>query len=72
MNADYLKSTAWIAKYVREILVIERDGASMPFILQLFANGTPTLLFQTEKGQLKNNTNFLTLFGQTISPTNLR
>jgi hypothetical protein len=33
--------------------------------LPLFANGTPILVFQTAKGQIKNQYNYLTLFGQT-------
>ena len=42
-----------------------------PFVLPLFANGMPTLLFQTAKGQIKNNSNYMTLFGQTVFPETL-
>ena len=40
-------------------------------MLPLFANGTPTLVFQTTKGQIKNQSNHLTLFGQTVLPDKL-
>ena len=36
--------------------------------MPLFANGKPTLQFQTAKGLLKGNSNYLTLFGQTVIP----
>jgi AraC-like DNA-binding protein len=71
MNAYYLKPSDKIAEYVQEILVLENEGSTMPFELNLFANGTPTLLFQTAKGRIKNNSNYLTLFGQTIAPEKL-
>jgi len=57
-----------VADYVDSILVIENDGVSKPFSLPLFANGKPTLLFQTTKGKLKGSANYLTLFGQTVLP----
>lgn len=40
-------------------------------MLPLFANGMPTLLFQTVRGRIKNNANHLTLFGQTVFPDTL-
>lgn len=40
-------------------------------VAPLFANGTPTLLFQTKKGQLSTGSNYLTLFGQTVCPDKL-
>ena len=60
-----------ISEYVKGILVIENYQIKPPFILPLFANGTPTLVFQTTKGQLKNQSNHLTLFGQTVLPDQL-
>ncbi len=61
-----------IANYVDKILVIENNDFLQPFILPLYANGVPTILFQSVKGKLGNcNSNHLTLFGQTISPTSL-
>jgi len=56
---------------VQGIFVIENNWVTSPFLLPLFANGTPTLLFQTTKAQIKNSSNYLTLFGQTISPQTL-
>ncbi|WP_276502732.1 helix-turn-helix domain-containing protein [Terrimonas pollutisoli] len=60
-----------IADYVQRILVIENFSVTTPFVLPLYANAAPTLLFQTAKGQVKNNTNNLTLFGQTVFPESL-
>lgn len=61
-----------IASYVERILVIENHFISTPFPLPLFANGTPTLVFNSVKGTIKNKvTTHLTLFGQTILPETL-
>lgn len=57
-----------IAEFVDSILVIEENNVKKTFSLPLFANGKPTLLFQTTKGVIKNNSNHLTLFGQTTLP----
>ncbi|MGJ1436126.1 helix-turn-helix domain-containing protein [Sphingobacterium multivorum] len=60
-----------ISEYVDSILVIENNEVVETFTLPLFANGKPTLLFQTSKGTIRNNSNYLTLFGQTIIPDQL-
>ena len=60
-----------VSEYVKGILVIENYQSRKPFLLPLFANGTPTLVFQSTKGQLKHQSNHLTLFGQTIVPEQL-
>ena len=60
-----------ISEYVHGILVIENSHVTKPFILPLYANASPTLLFQTAKGQINGNTNYLTLFGQTVFPETL-
>jgi AraC-like DNA-binding protein len=60
-----------VSEYVKGILVIDDYPKQRPFILPLFANGTPTLVFQTAKAQIKNQSNHLTLFGQTVLPTQL-
>ena len=60
-----------VSEYVKGILVIENYQNKKPFMLPLFANGTPTLVFQTAKGQIKNQSNHLTLFGQTVLPDQL-
>ena len=60
-----------ISHYVDRILVIEDALVTNPFTLPLYANGAPTLLFQTAKGIIKNNSNNLTLFGQTVFPETL-
>jgi len=60
--------TKKIADFVDSILVVENNDVKKTFSLPLFANGKPTLLFQTTKGTIKSSTNYLTLFGQTILP----
>ena len=58
-----------IAAYVDRILVIENKQITTPFILPLYANGVPTILFKSVRGRIGNdNSNHLTLFGQTILP----
>jgi AraC-like DNA-binding protein len=72
MNVTYKKPTDKVSEYVQDILVIEHYHVTVPFCLPLFANGTPTLLFHTAQGQLKKNSGYLTLFGQTILPDKLQ
>src|SRR6187402_624712 len=72
MKVTYKKPTEKLSEYVQDILVIENYHVTVPFCLPLFANGTPTLLFHTAKGQSKNNSGYLTLFGQTIHPDQLQ
>ena len=58
-----------VNQYVDRILVIENVSVTTPFALPLFANGTPTLLFISEKATIKKQpTGYLTLFGQTVVP----
>ena len=68
MTGNNYIPTEKIADYVDSILVVENNEVNKPFSLPLFANGKPTLLFQTTKGEIKSNSNYLTLFGQTILP----
>ena len=61
-----------LSKYVERILIIENDQLISPFSLPLFANGTPTLVFNSVRGTIKNKaTTNLTLFGQTVLPETL-
>ena len=71
MNVTYKRPTDKLSEYVQDILVIENYHVTVPFRLPLFANGTPTLLFHTAQGQIKKNSGYLTLFGQTILPDKL-
>lgn len=69
MKVSNLKPQANIAEYVERILVIEHYQITNPFSLPLFANGSPTLLFKSTKGSIKNSpTSNFTLFGQTVFP----
>jgi AraC-like DNA-binding protein len=71
MKVSNLVPCEQISNYVERILVIEDVLVTNPFTLPLYANGAPTLLFQTAKGIIKNNSNNLTLFGQTVFPETL-
>jgi AraC-like DNA-binding protein len=72
MKAQNIIPSHKIANYVERILVIENTVSLTPFVLPLYANGVPTLLFKTVKGKLGNcDGNYLTLFGQTISAERL-
>jgi AraC-like DNA-binding protein len=69
MKVNNPKPNESIAAYVERILVIDDHQISSPFALPLFANGTPTLLFISKKGEIKGSrTSHLLLFGQTILP----
>jgi AraC-like DNA-binding protein len=72
MRVQNIIPTRKIAEYVDRILVIENDNLLQSFVLPLYANGVPTLLYKSVKGKLGNfDSNYLTLFGQTISPESL-
>lgn len=69
MKSGNIIPAATIATHVDRILVIESATISSPFILPLYANGVPTLLFKSVKGKLgKENASHLLLFGQTVLP----
>ena len=71
MKVTYPAPAERVSEFVQGILVIENYQSSNLFELPLFANGTPTLLFQTKKAQFSKSSNYLTLFGQTVSPDKL-
>lgn len=71
MKVTYPTPPKIVSDFVQGILVLEINQSANLFELPLFANGTPTLLFQTKKGQLSSGSNYLTLFGQTVCPDKL-
>ena len=72
MKARSLLPNDRITEYVDRILVIENNQIASPFILPLYANGVPAILFKSAKGKPgNNNSNHLTLFGQTVLPESL-
>ncbi len=71
MKIYYPTPSAKVSTYVKSILVIENGQVLSPFVLPLFANGTPTLLFTTAAGRMDGNNCHLMLFGQTIYPKQL-
>ena len=69
MKYSYKTPDDSIKEYVDSILLIEDFKIDNPFTLPLFANGCPTLVFQTKKASLnKQSAGHFTLFGQTIKP----
>ncbi|WP_336513789.1 helix-turn-helix domain-containing protein [Pollutibacter soli] len=72
MIARHLLPSEKISAYVDRILVIQENQVATPFVLPLYANGVPTILFTSAKGKLRNGSaNHLHLFGQTIVPDNI-
>lgn len=72
MKATQILPNQKIADYADRILIIENNQVTTPFILPLYANGSPTLLFKSVKSRIgNNNANHLTLFGQTVLPETL-
>jgi AraC-like DNA-binding protein len=71
MTGNTYIPAAKIADFVDSILVLEHREVKASFSLPLFANGKPTLLFQTTKGTIQSSSNYLTLFGQTILPEHI-
>jgi AraC-like DNA-binding protein len=72
MNTKKIIPPLTIAGYVSNILVIENEAYSNDFVLPLYANGSPTIVFQTAKASKKNTTvGHFTLYGQTIQPDEL-
>jgi len=72
MKNYYRSPGIYVSEYVREILVIENFKITAPFVMPLYANGAPTLLFQTSNATLQGRrTTHLTLFGQTVVPAKL-
>ena len=55
MKYGYKTPPESIKEYVNSILVIEDFKIENPFTLPLFANGCPTLVFQTRKALLIKN-----------------
>jgi AraC-like DNA-binding protein len=62
-----------ISAYVSSILVIESWKNVQEFNVPLYANGMPTLVFQTSKAARKDGmAGNLTLYGQVIAPDELK
>jgi AraC-like DNA-binding protein len=73
LKTSFLIPPSTISQFVSGILVIEDANLSHEFVIPLFANGSPTLVFQTAKAQKGNQTiGNLTLYGQTIQPAELK
>ncbi|MBZ4188106.1 helix-turn-helix transcriptional regulator [Niabella beijingensis] len=61
-----------VSDFVSGILVIEDVNAAEDFVIPLFANGFPTLIFQSAAATKDGNRiGHLTLYGQTIRPAEL-
>lgn len=61
-----------LTSYVSSILTIEYSGGIPDFNIPLFANGAPTIIFQSVKADYAVGDNsYLNLYGQTITPGQL-
>lgn len=70
MKTKFVIPSPAISRYVSHILVIENDHLLHPdFVLPLFANGSPTLVFHTVRAlKQEQSIGHLTLYGQLIKP----
>ena len=71
MKVFYPKPADRISSYIQSILVIEDTQVKRPFLMPLFANGTPALMFSTALTRIGSISQNLILFGQTINPGQL-
>jgi AraC-like DNA-binding protein len=72
MKSRNLIPNTKIANYVDRVLIIEYNQLTTDFNLPLYANGVPTLLFTSERGEIEKSVgSHLTLFGQTLIPKTL-
>jgi len=72
IKTQLIKPSACIAGYVSHLMVIECKQVKDDFVLPLFANGNPTLVFQTCTGYKNHESvDHVTLYGQTVTPVNL-
>lgn len=72
MNIQSLLPPAALSSYVRSIMVIEHPQDRDGFVLPLYANGTPTLVFQSTRGQRNGSqVGHISVYGQAVAPTNL-
>jgi AraC-like DNA-binding protein len=72
VKAQFILPPFAISRCVKNILVIEDAHRSSDFILPLFANGAPTLVFQTVNASRDGTpVGHLTLYGQCIAPSSL-
>jgi AraC-like DNA-binding protein len=73
LTTSFLLPAPSIAQFVSGILVIEDSNQNHEFVIPLFANGHPTLVFQTAAACKGDQTiGNLTLYGQTVRPDELR
>jgi len=73
LKTTFLAPPLSISQFVSGILVIEDTNKNQDFVIPLFANGCPTLVFQTAVAAKGNQTiGNLTLYGQTIQPGELK
>jgi AraC-like DNA-binding protein len=72
MNLKSFLPPVSVAEFVSSILVLENFDFKEEFILPLYANGSPTIIFQTANPIKGDKTiGNLTLYGQTVLPDEL-
>ena len=68
MNVKSFCPSPAISAYVANILVIENSGGTSGFVVPLYANGSPTIIFQSAKASsARGSVGNLMLYGQTIT-----
>jgi AraC-like DNA-binding protein len=73
LQTQFIIPPTSISQFVSGILVIENANDRHEFVIPLFANGSPTLVFQTTSAAKgKQTIGNLTLYGQTIRPDELK
>lgn len=72
MNRTFLPAPPFLSDYVDSIFVFENSANTNGFCLPLFANGKPTIVFQTTGASKQHQSvGHLTLYGQTVRPDTL-
>jgi AraC-like DNA-binding protein len=72
MNIKSFLPPSAISDYVSSILLIESPGKTNGFVVPLYANGSPTIIFLSAKAtSQRQNAGHLMLYGQTLLPDEL-
>jgi len=68
MNVKSFHPSPAISAYVTSILVIENSAETNGFVVPLYANGSPTIIFQSAKAvSARGSVGSLMLYGQTVA-----
>jgi hypothetical protein len=69
MNVKSFLPPSTISDYVSSIMLIENPRKTNGFVVPLYANGSPTIIFLSAKAKSqRQNAGHLMLYGQTLAP----